>query len=48
MQENDQNPEFETEQTVETANTPETQIEELSAQLAEAQAAVLYIKAEGY
>ena len=47
MQENDQNPEFETEQTVETANTPETQIEELSAQLAEAQAAVLYIKAEG-
>ena len=47
MQENDQNPEFETEQTVETANTPETQIEELSAQLVEAQAAVLYIKAEG-
>ena len=47
MQEDDQNPEFETEQTVESASPPEAQIAELEAQLAEAQAAVLYAKAEG-
>ena len=46
MQEDDRNPEFDTEQT-EAASTPEAQIEELNAQLAEAQAAVLYAKAEG-
>ena len=47
MQEDDQDPEFETEQTVESASTPEAQIAELEVQLAEAQAAVLYAKAEG-
>jgi molecular chaperone GrpE len=46
MQEENQNSELNTEQT-EAASTPEAQIEELSAQLAEAQAAVLYAKAEG-
>ncbi len=46
MQENDQNPELDSEQIVATS-TPEAQIEELNAQLAEAQAAVLYAKAEG-
>jgi len=46
MQEENQNPELNTEKTG-GASTPEAQIEELSAQLAEAQAAVLYAKAEG-
>ena len=47
MQEENQQPEAELAQEVETASTPEAQIEELNAQLAEAQAAVLYAKAEG-
>ena len=47
MQENDQNPEFDSEQTNEVISTPEEKIVELEAQLAEAQAAVLYAKAEG-
>ena len=47
MQENDQNPEFDSEQTNELISTPEEKIAELGAQLAEAQAAVLYAKAEG-
>jgi len=46
MQDKNQNPEVETNQT-ETESSPESRIEELSAQLAEAQAAVLYAKAEG-
>ena len=44
MQEENQQPELGEEQA---ASTPEAQIEELNAQLAEAQAAVLYAKAEG-
>ena len=47
MQENDQNPELDIVDSVETALTPEDKIAELEAQLAEAQAAVLYAKAEG-
>lgn len=46
MQEENQNPELNVDQ-AEAASTPEAKIEELSAQLAEAQAAVLYAKAEG-
>jgi molecular chaperone GrpE len=46
MQDKNENLEVETNQT-EAENTPESRIEELSAQLAEAQAAVLYAKAEG-
>ena len=51
MQENDQdlnaNPELDIVDSVETALTPEDKIAELEAQLAEAQAATLYAKAEG-
>ena len=47
MQENDQNPELDSVDSAETALTPEDKITELEAQLAEAQAAVLYAKAEG-
>lgn len=43
----DQNPELNTEQATQTTTTPEEKITELEEQLAEAQAAVLYAKAEG-
>jgi molecular chaperone GrpE len=46
MQDKNQSPEVETNQT-ETESSLESRIEELNAQLAEAQAAVLYAKAEG-
>ena len=48
MSQEDQNQTPETEQaSVETEQTPEARIAELEAQLAEQQAAVLYVKAEG-
>lgn len=47
MQEENQTPETETTESAEAVKSPEERIAELEAQLAEQQAAVLYIKAEG-
>jgi len=48
MQQEDQNPELEPQvEPTETAVSPEDRVTELEAQLAEQQAAVLYVKAEG-
>jgi len=48
MQQEDQNPELEPQvEPTETALSPEDRVAELEAQLAEQQAAVLYVKAEG-